>query len=82
VHFYQSLMRDARQAITQNRYAAFAQAFMADYAADGSEDRTGPQPVHGRASTGVGKEKGKGGAGAGKARLKAKRKQPAKRSRS
>jgi queuine tRNA-ribosyltransferase len=34
VHFYTSLMRQARRAILEDRYPAFAAAFMADYASE------------------------------------------------
>ena len=37
VHFYQSLMRQAREAVQAGRYAEFAKAFMADYAAADDE---------------------------------------------
>jgi queuine tRNA-ribosyltransferase len=45
VHFYQSLMRRARQAILEDRYEAFTQAFMADYAPkDSASGRAKPSP--------------------------------------
>jgi len=34
VHFYQALMRDARQAIVEDRYDDFSQAWLAQYAAE------------------------------------------------
>jgi len=39
VHFYQNLMRGARKAILEDRYAEFAREFMAEYALpkDGEE---------------------------------------------
>jgi queuine tRNA-ribosyltransferase len=37
VHFYQSLMRQARRAVLEGRYDEFAAAFMADYAAADDE---------------------------------------------
>ena len=44
VHFYQSLMRQARQAVLEGRYAEFASAFMADYAAtDEEQPRSSPK---------------------------------------
>lgn len=38
LHFYQSLMRGARRAVLEDRYEAFAAAFMADYAPGGDDE--------------------------------------------
>ena len=41
VHFYQSLMRQARQAVLEGRYDAFARSFMTDYSAAEAEKPSG-----------------------------------------